>query len=304
MPQAGRLLLWQPPDGARCDHALANGSDVSPYYDSMLAKLIVHAPSRASAIARLAIALDHTVCLGLATNRGFLSSVLRHAAFSSDAVSTGFLDQHFGGESARGVPPASWLRALAAAAHATLPSKALPRLWTGWTSSNHVDTLAPIAMAEAVECWHLSGTPTALTARCADREHSISGLVRSGSSSIKATVDGRPLTAHRARAGNAWWWLCEGIELQTNDLRLMGAQAKATTTAGTLLAPMHGRVTQVLVEPGASIQAGALLLVMEAMKMEHQVRAPFGGTVAVVRAHPGDQVAARQVLIEVQTPGS
>jgi geranyl-CoA carboxylase alpha subunit len=304
LPQAGRLLSWQPPDGARCDHALANDIDISPYYDSMLAKLIVHAPSREAAAHRLAEALDRTVCLGLTTNRGFLSRVLRHPAFTTDSVSTAFLDQHFSGDSARSTPPASWLRALAAAAHATLPSAALPPLWTAWTSSNHVDTVAPIAVDESVESWRLSGTPVALTARCADHEHSIDGLVRSGPKTIKAIVDGRPLTAHFARAGNAWWWLCEGIELQTQDLRLTGAPSEATATAGTLLAPMHGRITQVLVETGASIQAGTLLLVMEAMKMEHQIRAPFGGTVAVLHARPGDQVAARQVLIEVQTPGS
>jgi geranyl-CoA carboxylase alpha subunit len=305
LPQSGRLLMWQAPEGARCDHALANDIDISPYYDSMLAKLIVHAPSREEAIRRLAGALDHTACLGLTTNRGFLARVLRHPAFAAGPVSTAFLDRHFNDDdSARGAPPASWLRALAAAAHATLASDALPPMWTAWTSSNRVDTIAPVAFDEALERWHISGTPSELIARCADHQHSISGLARSGSSSIKALIDHRPRTVHFARADNTWWWLCDGIELQTQDLRLTGAPSKTTATAGTLRAPMHGRVTQVLVEPGESIQAGALLLVMEAMKMEHQIHAPFGGTVALIHTRPGDQVAARQVLIEVQTRAS
>jgi acetyl/propionyl-CoA carboxylase alpha subunit len=83
------------------------------------------------------------------------------------------------------------------------------------------------------------------------------------------------------------------------DLRLIGVQGAQASAAGALRAPMHGRVTQVHAQPGASVPAGALLLVMEAMKMEHQIHAPFAGTVHALHARVDDQVAARQVLIEI-----
>ena len=76
--------------------------------------------------------------------------------------------------------------------------------------------------------------------------------------------------------------------------------ATSARAAGELLAPMHGRVTQVLVAPGHAVDAGALLVVIEAMKMEHQLRAPRAGTVGALHARPGDQVAARQCLVELQ----
>jgi len=143
LPQSGTLRHWQPPRGVRCDHALASGCVVSPFYDSMLAKLIAHAPSRGAAIHHLADALDRTVCLGLTTNRGFLARVLRHPAFAGGAVTTAFLAQQFADNAARGTDAASSLRALIAAANATLAPAAPPALWAGWTSSHQVACTSP-----------------------------------------------------------------------------------------------------------------------------------------------------------------
>ncbi|HEY9065990.1 MAG TPA: acetyl-CoA carboxylase biotin carboxyl carrier protein subunit, partial [Burkholderiaceae bacterium] len=83
------------------------------------------------------------------------------------------------------------------------------------------------------------------------------------------------------------------------DLRLASKQARSSGATGTLQAPMHGRVTQVLVAAGQPVEAGALLLVMEAMKIEHRLHAPCRGVVQALHAKVGDQVAARQALAEV-----
>ena len=306
LPQSGRVRHWQPPRNARCDHALASGCEVSPFYDSMLAKVIAHAPTRAEAVHQLADALDRTVCLGVTTNRAFLARVLRHPAFVDDggtAVSTAFLGQHFAGHDARqgeddgGAP--SWLRALAAASHAALAPAAPPALWAGWTSSNRIETLAPLGIGEAVEVWRLAGSPLDLIVSLGTRVHAITTLRRESRSIVHALIDGRPVTARCVHEASESWWQCEGFELAARDLRLVGAQAAQGVAAGALRAPMHGRVTQVLVAPGASVQAGELLLVMEAMKMEHQIVAPFAGVVSAVHANVDEQVAARQVLVEI-----
>jgi geranyl-CoA carboxylase alpha subunit len=300
LPQSGRVQHWQPPRGVRCDHALASGCEVSPFYDSMLAKLIVHAPNRDTATHRLADALDRTACLGITTNRAFLARVLRHPAFAGDEVSTAFLGQHFADDAARTTVAPSWLRALAAASHALLASAALPPLWVGWQASGRVDTAAPIEFDDGrVETWQLSGMPQHFDARCAALTHRIEGLERESRSIVRASVDGRPVSARCVRQTDASWWLCDGAELALRDLRLIGVQGAQASAAGALRAPMHGRVTQVHAQPGASVPAGALLLVMEAMKMEHQIHAPFAGTVHALHARVDDQVAARQVLIEI-----
>ena len=299
LPQAGSVHHWQPPRGLRCDHALASGCEVSPYYDSMLAKLIAHAPTRDAAIHRLADALDRTVCLGLATNRGFLARVLRHPAFAGAAVSTAFLAQHYPDDAARAAHPPSWLRALAAASHATLAPAAPSALWAGWTSSNHVETVSPLGVGSQVEAWRLSGSPLALTARCGEYEHTITGLARASRSIVSVVIDGRPVRARCADDGSDSWWLCAGIDMTARDLRLAGAQAAQADTTGALRAPMHGRVTQVFAAQGARVESGALLVVMEAMKMEHRIVAPFAGTVLALHVRTNEQVGARQVLIEI-----
>ena len=299
LPQAGRILHWQPPRSVRCDHALASGCEVSPFYDSMLAKLIAHDTNRGDAIHKLADALDRTVCLGLTTNRAFLASVLRHPAFADDDVTTAFLARHYASDGSRAAAAPTWLRALAAASHATLAPAALPPLWSGWTSSNRIETVAPIGIGDAVEAWRLEGSPQTLTARCGDHEHRIEGLARDSRSMVSACVDGRPVSARCVHDGNAAWWQSEGFELALHDLRLAAPASAASAKAGSLRAPMHGRVTQVHALPGASVQAGTLLLVMEAMKMEHQVHAPFAGTVSALHTSVGEQVAARQLLVDI-----
>ena len=299
LPQSGTLRHWQPPRSVRCDHALASGCVVSPFYDSMLAKLIAHAPNRAAAIHQLADALDRTVCLGLTTNRGFLARVLRHPVFAGDGVTTAFLGEHFRDNAARASDAGSGLRALIGAANALLAPAAPPALWAGWTSSNRVATTSPLRIGERVEAWKLSGTPAALTASSGEASHHITGLARDSRSIVHAVVDGRPVTARAVHDGIEAWWLSDGIELSVQDLRLVGAAATSAAAAGALRAPMHGRVTQVLVAPGTSVQAGALLIVMEAMKMEHQILAPFAGSVGALHARVGDQVGARQVLVEI-----
>jgi geranyl-CoA carboxylase alpha subunit len=122
LPQAGRLALWQPSPAVRMDHALESGMEIAPFYDSMIAKLICHAPTRDAAREQLAAALDETVALGLPTNKAFLASVLRDAAFGAGKATTGFLSK-FRFEPAKPDPVA--VASLLAADYGE---------WTGWSS--------------------------------------------------------------------------------------------------------------------------------------------------------------------------
>jgi geranyl-CoA carboxylase alpha subunit len=303
LPQSGRIVRWREAAGVRTDHALADGCAVPPFYDSMLAKLIGHAPSRDAAVAQLAGALDATVCLGVATNRAFLARVLRDPAFAAGDVDTAFIGRRFGDDASRATAAPSWLEALAAASFALLPRAPLAPLWSGWSSSPRIDTVVPIDTAGATRRWHLSGTRNAVMASCGEATHRIASLVRWGRDAddlgSEADVDGRPVRAVAVIAGNVGRWHAEGADLEAIDARLRGAARATAALRGLVLAPLHGRVTQAWVEPGAAVAAGALLLVIEAMKMEHQIRAPHAGTIASLHVRAGDQVAVRQPLVEV-----
>jgi geranyl-CoA carboxylase alpha subunit len=302
LPQSGRIVRWRAPAGIRVDHALADGCVVPPFYDSMLARLIAHAATRPEAIAGLATALDETLCLGVTTNRAFLARLLRDPAFAAGAADTGFIADRFGDDAARTTPAPTWLEALAASSLALLPRQPLAPLWAGWSSSPQVDVAVPIGVAGATRRWHLEGSRDDFSARCDDAMHRIAHLVRRSqvdAFDIAAQVDGRHVRAVAAVAGDLSHWHAEGADLVALDLRLRGAEREATAGAGLLLAPLHGRVTEACVAPGASVTAGALLLVIEAMKMEHQIRAPHAGTIAALHVRAGDQVAARQPLVEV-----
>ena len=298
LPQTGRLLRWRVPDGVRCDHALTDGVAISPFYDSMLAKLISHAPTRGVAADRLAAALDRTTCLGLATNRAFLALLLRHPSFLDGHSNTAFISRHFP-RAARAEPTPSWLEAMAAAATVLLPAQPLPTLWAGWSSSGVISTDAVLETAQGVRTWVLRGSAHDLECRSADSRHQVSGLSVSPDGRVQARIDTLMRSATLARDGARWCWLCDGIELEVRDLRLARRSGSAKEADGALPAPMHGRVTEVLVSVGDSVESGALLLVMEAMKMEHRLHAPRAGVVKSVGARVGEQVAARQLLIEL-----
>ena len=303
LPQSGRIVRWSAPPMVRCDHALAAGASVSSFYDSMLAKLVAHAPAREAAAAQLSKALDRTVCLGVTTNRAFLARVLRHPAFIAGEVTTGFLAGHFPDDASRAASTPPWLEALAAAATALLAREHLPALWAGWSSSPFVACDVPLSLAGEMRLWQLAGTRADFVARGPGDEYRVVAMSeRRGNETggeIDAEIDGRPIRAVFARDGDASWWLADGAETAVVDARLHGRAADASQASGALLAPMPGRVTQVLVAPGIAVEAGALLVVIEAMKMEHQVRAPRAGTVAAMHAKQGEQVAARQCLVEI-----
>src|SRR5438445_6010280 len=94
MPQSGKMALWQMPQGIRVEHALQSGSEIPPFYDSMIAKLISHGADRSEARGKLICGLEQTVALGVTTNQAFLLSCLRHPSFAKGEATTAFIEEH------------------------------------------------------------------------------------------------------------------------------------------------------------------------------------------------------------------
>ena len=313
MPQSGRLHYWQPPAGLRCDAALASGMAVSPFYDSMLGKLIALAPTRESAIHQLADGLERTVCLGLNTNRGFLAKVLRSETFASGRFSTSVLQQELIGLTA--CEASQEILAMAAVAMASLPrySNAMPPDdWWNWRSSAHGEQQVPLKVSDQVQSWQVQQQAKVWTVKHAVSSYVLSDLqvtfadppspyqysiLGSGNGQLKALINEQPKSFEFAWTPEGLWLQHREDQLWVPDQRLQPATSAQSKHGNEVLAPMHGRIVKLHVADGDEVKAGQLLLVMEAMKMEHHLNAPRDSVIKHVAVQTGVQVALRQSLI-------
>ena len=262
LPQAGRLVLWQPAPGVRVDHALESGIEIPPHYDSLAAKLIAHGRTRDEAREKLATALDATVALGIPTNKAFLAAVLRDPVFAGPGATTALLEERFASWGAP-QPDESVARALYAAASARAASYGE---WSAWTN-----------MARAT----LESAPGAATWTALRNAHP---------PSAPFALEG-PLL-HFQLGGHCYSW---------RDTTMDPPQRVAAGLAdGCLAAPMNGRVVAVHAKPGERIEAGRALVVLEAMKMEHTLAAPAALRVKAVHVAKGAQVAPGKLLMEFE----
>ncbi|NYI80365.1 acetyl/propionyl/methylcrotonyl-CoA carboxylase subunit alpha [Nocardioides panzhihuensis] len=290
LPQAGRTSIVRWPSGARVEHALESEQVVSTAYDPMLAKIIVHGADREEARAAMVKALDTTAVLGLTTNTGFLRVLAASDAFRDAEIDTAWLD--------RNEVPA--------------PDADVPRTLVAWISamiSAVSDTTTPFR----ADGWRLAGSP-APTIVDLDRSVTVdrpSGRVASDGAShlvrqisaadhvLVAVVDG---VRHWA-AVNVQPGLAEIVHQgQRFDLsppdRVAGAAAHHSD--GAVEAKMPGTVIDVRVQVGDQVEEGQVLGVLEAMKMEVSLKAPFAGTVTVVGASRGSQVPLGAELFVVE----
>ena len=310
LPATGTLHTIEIPcgEGIRVDSGVESGSVVSPYYDAMLAKVVAHGATREQASARLATALAGARVHGVRTNRELLVRVLRSDAWLSGDVDTSFLEQH--DPKVLGAPLADddavRLHALAAALGAAAARRATAAVLAGLPSG-----------------WrNLPSTLQTTSYALGEREVAVGYAHRRGGT--VAQVDGEPLdgvVVHSA-SGTAADLEVAGVR-RTFALRTVGSttwvdSALGATTLveverypepgrglaeGALVAPMPGTVVRVDVAEGDSVTAGQVLVVLEAMKMEHAVRAPLDGVVEQVAVGAGQQVESETLLAVVAPAG-
>jgi propionyl-CoA carboxylase alpha chain len=308
LPVAGRLLAWEPDSSipARFESGVESGSAVSPYFDPMLAKVIVHAPSRSEAASRLANVLERLKVHGLTTNRDFLAGILRHEAFLAGDTTTHFIEKHQPTRRREVNADELAAAALAVALTAQLANRDAARVLTtipsGWR--NNPSTLQEVKLSR-------HGTP--LAARyIRNRDGSFnyevgeqSGIVRIMASSDGATdleIDGVQRTLSVTSAGLQHWVQSTRGEVALVEIPRF-PEPEPEEIAGGYAAPMPGRIVAVHVEAGQAVGGGDLLIILEAMKMEHRISASEDGTVTEVRVTAGQQVEAGDVLLVIDTTG-
>jgi acetyl/propionyl-CoA carboxylase alpha subunit len=245
LPQSGRLALWRPADGVRADHALESGIDIPPHYDSLLAKLIAHAPDRDAARAQLAAALDATLALGLPTNKAFLAAVLRDPVFAAGNASTALLGERFAGWKVPAVDE-SFARRLYASAKA---SAAGFGEWSDWSNARRPE---PAAAPHALEgdTLHFAREGHSYTWRDTTMDPPSRRAAGFDGRALTAPMNGRVVAVH-AKAGEA---VAKGAPLVVLE---------AMKIEHTLAAPTDLRVTAVHVARGAQVAPGKVLMEFE-----------------------------------------
>ena len=309
LPSTGRLRRYIEPsgEGVRVDSGVAEGGEVSMFYDPMIAKLCAWAPTRDEAIERVGDALDGYVISGLNHNIPFLSSLLAHPRFREGRLTTGFIAEEYGERFERPSPDAEEAARLAAIAVAMRLIEAgraarISGRQPGWRYqaeaawSVRLGKLEiPVAVVDGVEGRVLEIDGRRLTV-------SLDWLP--GQPVVRAAVDGLPMTLQAEPVPGGWKLVRGGVEVaalvrsaRAAELAHRMPEKTPPDTSRLVLSPMPGLIVAIRVQAGEAVKAGQELCVLEAMKMENVLRAERDGTVAAIKVSPRDTVAADQVLL-------
>jgi 3-methylcrotonyl-CoA carboxylase alpha subunit len=319
LPSTGRLAHLRLPeasDRVRVDAGVRAGDEVSPYYDPMLAKLIVHDDDRGAAIARLRAALDAVEVVGVATNVDFLARLAHAGALARAELDTGFVERERAFLFAEPTPAGDEALALAtlavlledeAKARAGAIASADPHSpWSradGWrlNDQGHRVLVFREGAHEAAVTARPQGTGYAVD--IAGRARALAGGA-SEDGHLSARLDETIVTGSVIlHAGRCHVFLPgRRHRLELHDA--LAQELAGEITGGELAAPMPGKIVGVLVEPGRTVERGTPLLVLEAMKMEHTITAPARGRVTAVHYAAGDQVVEGAELLAFEPDGS
>ena len=327
LPSTGRLVRYLPPPttmeaalpvpeggGVRVDTGVAEGGEIPMFYDSMIAKLIVHGLDRNDAIARMREALNGFVIRGVASNIPFQAALLAHSAFVAGDFDTGFIAAHYGqGFRAEDVPhdDPEFLVALAAAANRRYRERAAGI--SGQLAGHGVKIgrdFTVVVRGEAGAQTHHPVTVDAgdgLRVAVGDKPYAIEIDWRMGGIRATGRCNGKPFTAQIERDG---LWTVVQHNGRRIDAMVMSARAAELLRAMPykppadmskfLLSPMPGLLVDIVVAPGKAVQAGEKLAVIEAMKMENILVAARDGVVAELLASKGESLAVDQPILSFE----
>jgi propionyl-CoA carboxylase alpha chain len=318
LPSIGRLSACQPPEAGRngaslvrIDTGVAEGAEISMFYDPMIAKLITYAPTRAQAIAAQADALDRYLIRGISHNIDFLSAIMAHPRFQAgDNVTTGFIAEEYP-DGFNGAPVDAETRLAIAAAAGVVQAIEAERaqLIDGQLSGNG---------AEYGEDWivELAGEQIPITVSgdggrfeiaIGDADIGVATDWRIGSSLFEAEIDGQPRSMTIEKQGSGLKVTTRGAAHRVRVLTPRAAELArfmipkvAPDMSKYLLCPMPGLVVSVAVVEGDKVEAGQQLATVEAMKMENILRAEKSGTIGKVLAKAGDSLAVDAVILEFE----
>ena len=300
LPTTGTLYAVDIPSTIRADVGVTAGTEIGIHYDSMLGKLIAHAPTRFEAAQILRRALDELWIPGLVTNREHLSRILAHPAFLAGELDTHFLERHAGELAAR-MPGLDRVRvaAVALTLHGIATRREpAPLSPPGWRNVYVADQAVTYTYGDAPSEIAIGYRPApegGVALAIGGKTTHVSRFGLDGDRLWFVEGSGHRRTARVIVRGTRAWVQADGLTLALTEQPRFPELA-TRVVAGGLIAPMPGKVVKVLVGEGQEVAAGAALVVLEAMKMEHTVRATDAGTVRVIHVAVGDQVDTDRLL--------
>ncbi|SDL98684.1 propionyl-CoA carboxylase alpha chain [Oryzisolibacter propanilivorax] len=334
LPSTGRLVRFAPPEetmfqadadkrfGVRVDTGVYEGGEIPMFYDSMIAKLIVHGTDRGDAIAKMRAALNGFVIRGISSNIPFQAALLAHPKFVSGQFNTGFIAEHYAhGFSAEDVPhqDPDFLVALAAFMHRRYRARASGI--SGQLAGHGVKVGEQFVVVTLGHEGQHQQHPVSVTDFDTDsgasvvhvngKDYRISSIAGLGQIRVQGACNGQGFTAQVERGAGknplALRIAHNGTQVEALVLSPRGAELyrlmpyKAPPDMSKfLLSPMPGLLVQVAVEPGQKVQAGERLAVIEAMKMENVLFAAQDGVVSKVVAGKGDSLSVDEVILEFE----
>lgn len=318
LPTSGPVTLWRPAegDGVRVDAGVVSGQDISPFYDPMVAKVIGYGPDRETARMRLIQALKDSVLFGTTTNKRFLIDCLENPGFIDGSATTAFIEEQFDMQAFAPLQPKLHEAAIAATLaavndydEAQAKSAFVAAELKNWTSAEVRTVRKHYEFDELEYDLSLNAVPSSTrpdhyVVGCDEHTVDVVLLERSDPDFL-LEVDGARQAVSFMPLNEAEHYLdINGRTLHFTDAIRTAGVADASGGGGTVCAPMHGMLLDVLVAQGDQVTAGQTLAVLEAMKMHYEITAEVDGVVSEVLASAGVQVAADAVLIEIDVADS
>ena len=316
LPATGNLGFLQPPEESRhvrVDTGVRQGDDISVFYDPMIAKLIVWDESRERALDRLSNALAAYRIGGTVTNLDFLYNLATSTSFRDAQLDTGFIERHRAeifheneAELAQELPLAAL--ALLLSRQAASGHRACLDPWSPWSESNGWRLNEPHLHRMVIHC-HGADHPVTIEQRGeallvvhGDSETVVSGTLEGDV--LHVDVQGHRRRAVLATTADGFTLYLPGGACHFSEVLPDTGEAQGSTADSGLTAPMNGTIVTLLVEPGDNVAADTPLLVIEAMKMEHTIRAPEAGTVKGFYFASGDLVDGGTELVDFESAGA
>ena len=293
LPATGTLALYREAasgDGRRIDSGVAEGDSVSPFYDPMLGKLIAWGEKREQARLRLLAMLGDTLVGGVKTNLAFLCRILAHPAFAACELDTGFISRHQQQllPAPSELPEAFWQLAADAWVQSEAPLE------------RDDDSHSPWATRSGWRAGGVTEIELHLSSQGESRKVRANNRACLQGEELLAEIDGTRQRLRAIRRGETLYLQWRGELHAITRFDPIAAVEASHAQHGGLSAPMNGSIVRVLVEPGQTVEAGAALVVLEAMKMEHSIRAPQAGTVKALYCREGEMVSEGAVLVELE----
>lgn len=305
LPKVGTLLKWEPAEGAnrRNDHGLEDGFEVTPHYDAMIAKVITWGDTREDARQRMIHSLGQTVDLGLVTNRQFLIDCVAHDTFREGGATTAFIDTHFPKSELNRPEPSKEDLLIAAALQFLNKQHNLGSSTDGWDSSDAVMTPLVLKVDDEKSAYSVKQLEKNQLQIIVGEESADVEVFDLETSRVSYALNGHRRNARYVFDGSTLHLSTRNCQFACDEVTLAPAGADGGAGDGRIVAPMNGRVINIMVKEGEAVSKGQTVAILEAMKMEHEITAKNNGTVKTVGAKADDQVATRALLVELELEG-